>query len=71
MKKLNAVNLKDSLWETLNKVTKGEIDPAEADSVAGQAREILRTVKVQVSILDRMKADTTKDLQEFAVARGQ
>lgn len=47
---LSAVNLKSALWNTLNEIKSGEMQPGQGDAVASQAREILRTVKVQLQI---------------------
>ena len=52
---LTAKNLKNSLWDTLQKLQSGKIAPAEADSVATQAREILRTTNVQLQIFRQSK----------------
>ena len=48
--KLNATNLKTALWNTLNEVKSGTMECGQADAVASQAREILRTTKVQMQI---------------------
>ncbi len=50
MKDLTATNLKNALWETLNNVKAETISPAQADAVASQAREILRTTNTQLRI---------------------
>lgn len=65
-RKLSAVTLKEDLWETLQAVKSGKLDPAAADSVAGQAREILRTVKIQCMILSQAKENVTAELVGFA-----
>ena len=66
LQKLSAVALKDVLWQTLNDVRENHLDPAAADSVATQAREILRTVKTQQQILHQAKKGVTRELYEFA-----
>jgi hypothetical protein len=66
MQKLNAVNLKQTLWETLNEVKGKTLDPAVADSVASQAREILRTTKIQLTIFNQAKQNVSSELIEFA-----
>lgn len=63
---LSAVALKDTLWDTLNEVKNGKLDAAVADSVASQAREILRTVKTQCHILAQAKESMTAELIDFA-----
>jgi hypothetical protein len=47
---LNAVNLKDALWKTLQDLRSGAMQPGQGDAIASQAREILRTVKTQLSV---------------------
>lgn len=49
-KELSATNLKTALWETLNQVKEGKMEPGQADSIASTAREILRTTTVQLKI---------------------
>jgi hypothetical protein len=63
---LSAVNLKQALWETLNGITSGKMQPAEGDAVAAQAREILRTVKVQLQIVAQSKRSVPLEVIEFA-----
>lgn len=66
MKKLNAMNLKQALWETLNAIKTGKLNPQKGGAIASQAREILRTVKVQSQILDKAKKEMTPELTGFA-----
>lgn len=66
MQKLNAVTLKQELWETLNMIKNDEMEPSTADSIASQAREILRATKVQLNILSQAKEDVTRELIDFA-----
>ena len=47
---LNAVTLKNALWETLGDIRSGDCEPAVADSIASQAREILRTMVVAMGV---------------------
>lgn len=63
---LTAKNLKDSLWDTLQKVQSGKIAPAEADSVATQAREILRTTNTQLQIFRQAKRNVSIGVINFA-----
>lgn len=69
MDKLNAVTLKKQLWETLHGVKDGSMDPAQGDAIASQAREILRTTKVQLSIMDKARIDISNELKEFAIVK--
>jgi len=66
MKNLNAKNLKQTLWETLNNVKEGNIQPAEADSVATQAREILRTTNTQLRVASQSKRNVPTEVIDFA-----
>lgn len=66
MKNLNAKNLKETLWECLNDVKDGKIQAAEADSVATQAREILRTTNTQLRIFSQSKRNVDTELIDFA-----
>lgn len=50
MQKLNAESLKQVLWQTMHDLREGRITPDKAHAIASQAREILRTVKIQISI---------------------
>lgn len=69
MQKLNAVNLKQSLWETLNNIKDGNLEAAKGDAIASQAREILRTVNTQVKIIDKAKSEISNELKDFAMPR--
>ena len=63
---LTAVNLKDALWETLNDIKSGAIQPGQGDAIAAQAREILRTVKVQLQITSQSKRSVPIEVITFA-----
>ena len=63
---LTAKNLKLALWETLNKVKGGSMEPGQADSVASQAREILRTTNTQLRIAQQSKRSVSVDVIRFA-----
>ena len=66
MENLTASRLKDSLWDTLNKIKSGEIQPSEADSVATQAREILRTTNTQLKIVSQAGRQVPTEVIDFA-----
>lgn len=66
MQELTASNLKTALWETLGAVKDGNMLPSQGDAIASQAREILRTVKVQLQISAQSKAAVPKSLREFS-----
>lgn len=65
MKKLNAKNLKDVLWETLNSVKDGNMEAGQADSIATQSREILRTVNTQLRISQQAKRNVGTEVIDF------
>lgn len=70
-KDLSALNLKSALWDTLQKVKSGEITPASGDVVAAQAREILRTIKVQLAIFSQAGKSVSEELVIFANPRSK
>lgn len=63
---LTATNLKTALWETLTSVKDGSMQPSQADAVAAQAREILRTVKTQLQVSQQSKRSVPADLITFS-----
>jgi hypothetical protein len=65
-KDLNASNLKAALWETLNDIKSGTVQPGQGDAIAAQAREILRTVKVQLQVTSQSKRSVPADVIAFA-----
>jgi len=65
-KELTATNLKNVLWETLNKVKDGEMEAGAADSIATQSREILRTVNVQLQVARQTKRQVPMEIIEFS-----
>ena len=67
--KLNAVNLKNALWETLQAIKKDTMQPGQGDAIASQAREILRTVKVQLQVCQQTKRAVPVEVISFAEAQ--
>ena len=65
-KELSATNLKDALWDTLQQVKTDSMLPAQGDAIAAQAREILRTVKVQLQVVAQAKKLVPKSVIDFA-----
>lgn len=63
---LSAENLKSALWETLHGIKDGSILPGQGDAIASQAREILRTVKIQLQIAGQAKRRVPMDVVDFA-----
>jgi hypothetical protein len=66
MKNLSAVNLKNELWETLQQIKSDTMQPAQGDAIASQAREILRTIKVQLQVCVQSKRQVPTEVIEFA-----
>lgn len=66
MNDLSAKNLKSALWETLNSVKDGKMEASQADSVASQAREILRTTNTQLRVSQQAKRPVAVDVITFA-----
>jgi hypothetical protein len=66
MKDLSATNLKTALWETLNDIKGDKMLAAQGDAIAAQAREILRTVKVQLQICAQSKRNVPTEVIDFA-----
>ncbi len=64
--KLTASSLKQALWDTLNGLTSGVVQPGQGDAIASQAREILRTVKVQLQVTNQSKRSVPLEVIEFA-----
>lgn len=63
---LNAMNLKAALWDTLQKVKSGKMTPGAGDAVAAQAREILRTVRTQLTVFAQSGNGVSEEIVEFA-----
>lgn len=65
MKELSAKTLKETLWETLNEIKDGKMEAVQADAIAAQAREILRTVNMQLRISSQAGENIAADLSTF------
>lgn len=63
---LSASALKSVLWDTLQKVYSGEMEPGQADSIATSAREILRTTTVQLKIASQSNRSVPTDVLTFS-----
>lgn len=63
--KLSAVNLKNALWDTLKSIKGDTMLPAQGDAIAAQAREILRTVKVQLQVAAQSKRNVPTEIIDF------
>jgi hypothetical protein len=54
------------LWDTLKDIRSGAIQPGQGDAIAAQAREILRTVKVQLQVTTQAKRSVPLEVIAFA-----
>lgn len=63
---MSAKTLKSALWETLNSVKDGKMEPGQADSIAAQAREILRTTNTQLRVFQQSKRPVAAEVITFA-----
>lgn len=63
---MSATNLKAALWETLQDIKSDRMQPAQGDAIAAQAREILRTVKVQLQVCAHTKRSVPVEVIDFA-----
>ncbi len=66
VQKLNAVNLKNALWGTLQDIKGDKMQANQGDAIAAQAREILRTVKVQLQVASQTKRAVPHEIIDFA-----
>lgn len=66
MEKLTAVSLKNALWSTLNGLKDGKVQYADADAIASQSREILRTVKVQLDVARATSRSVPQEVINFS-----
>lgn len=64
--KLTAVNLKNALWETLQSIKSDDMLPAQGDAIAAQAREIIRTIKVQLQVCAQGKRNVPTEVIDFS-----
>lgn len=69
MEKLTANRLKNVLWESLNKVKDGSMEAGAADSIATQAREILRTTAIQLKVASQSKREVPVDVLDFSESK--
>ena len=63
---LTAENLKKTLWTVLQRVQAGTLQAGEADAIASQAREILRTTNTQLRIFHQGKRSVSVDVIAWA-----
>ena len=63
---LSAENLKQMLWETLQGLQSGLIQAREAEAVATQSREIMRTVALQLRIAQQARLSVPEQVIGFS-----
>lgn len=63
---LTAVSLKNALWDTLTAIKGDVMQASQGDAIASQAREILRTVKVQLQVATQTKRRVPTEVIDFA-----
>jgi hypothetical protein len=63
---LTAQNLKNALWETLQAIKNDSMQASNGDAIASQAREILRTVKVQLQVASQTKRAVPVEVIAFS-----
>jgi hypothetical protein len=63
---LNAQNLKKVLWETLQDTKADVVEVEKSNAVASNAREILKTIKLQLDIARLSKQKVYEGLTSFA-----
>lgn len=66
MSVLTATALKTALWDTLNSIKGDTMQPGQGDAIASQAREILRTVKIQLQIANQTQRNVPVEVIEFS-----
>ena len=66
MKDLTAGNLKEALWETLNRIKDENMPPCQGDAIGSQAREIIRTVNTQLRVVGQAKRQVPAEVIKFA-----
>lgn len=63
---LTATNLKEALWQTLQEIKSGDMQPGQGDAVAAQAREIIRTVNTQLRVMGQSNRQVPVSVIDFA-----
>lgn len=63
--KLSAETLRDLLWETMNLVKTKKLSHAQANAVATQSREIMRTIRTEIEVAKLCGAKPGSKLLSF------
>lgn len=66
MEKLTAINLKNALWQTLKGLQTSAVQYTDADAIASQAREIIRTTNVQIKIAQASNRQLPQEVIDFS-----
>lgn len=66
MEKLTATNLKKALWGTLKGLQTGTVQYTNADAIASQAREIIRTTNIQIKIAQVSQRNLPQEVIDFS-----
>lgn len=69
MRRLNASNLKKTLWETLLGVKAGLVNCNDADAISKTAKEILRTTATQLKVSSQTSRAVPIDVITFSENR--
>jgi hypothetical protein len=69
MEKLTAVNLKNALWSTLKGLQNGSVQYTDADAIASQAREIIRTTNLQIKVAQASQRELPKEVIDFSESK--
>ena len=63
--KLSGKALKEELWSSLQDIRKGKMTSTDAHAVSSNAKEIIRTIRTELQILNQAKQSVTDDLLDF------
>lgn len=66
MRRLNASNLKKTLWETMLGVKAGLVNYNDADAISKTAKEILRTTATQLRVSSQTSRPVPDDVLTFS-----
>ena len=65
---LSAKSLKDILWYNIRGIRDGSVQSTQADSMAAQAREILKTIRTELEINKQSGMPVSETLKSFPEA---
>jgi hypothetical protein len=64
----SAVDLKNTLWDTIQEVKAGKLNAEQANAISGQAKEIMRITKLELEVLQGNDGRPTDALLSFVGA---